>query len=255
MKQCPGCRALVPDGQGLCPYCQTSLATTGEAPALAGSRPAADTCPNGHPVDPGWPSCPYCALGSPALERSPETSGEKRSSPGPRPGPDLAAPRKTRLEIAPGPPAAEPPPPAAATPPPPPGDSRRTVLGRVPGHAGPRGGKPPAIPRDLVAVLATPRLRPGGAVFPVRVGKTLIGAAPRCDATLTEDPKVSGEHALLLARSGHFYLADRMSTNGTWVDGQEVDPSGRFELVDRARIRCGETELLFLIVDPAWGGG
>jgi pSer/pThr/pTyr-binding forkhead associated (FHA) protein len=107
--------------------------------------------------------------------------------------------------------------------------------------------------RELVAVLAAPTLSSGGAVFPVRLGKSFVGAHPSNDICLRGDSQVSGEHALVLARSGRFYLSDRMSTNGTWVNGEEVGAGGQVELVDHDRIRCGATELVLLVL-PTPGG-
>jgi pSer/pThr/pTyr-binding forkhead associated (FHA) protein len=103
--------------------------------------------------------------------------------------------------------------------------------------------------RRLVAVLAAPGLGPGGTVFAVRAGKNSIGGERGSDIALANDPEVSREHALLLHRKGAFHLADRMSTNGTWVNGQEVSANGTVPLHDRDRIRCGKTDLVFLVID------
>jgi pSer/pThr/pTyr-binding forkhead associated (FHA) protein len=103
--------------------------------------------------------------------------------------------------------------------------------------------------RRLVAVLAAPGLGPGGTVFPVRSGKSSIGADRGSDILLASDTEVSSEHALILHRNGAFHLADRLSTNGTWLNGEEVPANGTVPLCDRDRIRCGRTELLFLIVE------
>jgi predicted component of type VI protein secretion system len=90
-------------------------------------------------------------------------------------------------------------------------------------------------------------------VFPVRGGKNSIGAGRSTDIVLAGDSEVSGEHAVILHRNGTFHLADRLSTNGTWVNGQEVPASGTLPLHDRDRIRCGRTELVFLVIEPAEG--
>ena len=103
----------------------------------------------------------------------------------------------------------------------------------------------------LVAVLAAPDFGPGGAVFPIRAGRNTIGADRASDVSLAADSEVSREHAVILHRSGAFHLADRLSTNGTWVNGQEVPANGTVPLRDRDRIRVGKTELLFLMLDAA----
>jgi hypothetical protein len=105
--------------------------------------------------------------------------------------------------------------------------------------------------RRLVAVLAAPHLQPGGAVFPVRAGKNTLGASRTNDICLAQDHQVSGEHAILLYRGGSFMLADRMSSNGTWVNDREVPANGSVEIRDRDRIRCGGVELLLLALETA----
>lgn len=124
-------------------------------------------------------------------------------------------------------------------------DRRQTVLqGSYP--AEPETGTDQ---RALVAVLAAPSLGAGGAVFPVRAGKNTIGADSASDVCLRADSEVSSEHALLLCRKNGFFLADRMSTNGTWVNGEEIDVTGAVALADRDVIRVGNTHLQFLTLD------
>jgi pSer/pThr/pTyr-binding forkhead associated (FHA) protein len=102
--------------------------------------------------------------------------------------------------------------------------------------------------RRLIAVLAAPDLG-SGTVFAVRGGKNTIGADRSSDVVLAGDSEVSREHAVILHRNGTFHLADRLSTNGTWVNGQEVPANGTVPLNDRDRIRCGHTEMVFLVVE------
>ncbi len=107
--------------------------------------------------------------------------------------------------------------------------------------------------RRLLGVLAAPDLGPGGAVFAVRGGKNTIGANRSNDIVLAGDSEISGEHAVILHRNGTFHLTDRLSTNGTWVNGEEVPANGTLPLQDRDRIRCGRTDLVFLVVEPQEG--
>lgn len=101
----------------------------------------------------------------------------------------------------------------------------------------------------MVAILAAPDLGAGGAVFPVRAGKNVIGADRGSDIVLINDPEVSREHAILLHRQGAFHLSDRLSSNGTWVNNRELPASGTVLLSDRDRIRCGKTEFVFLVIE------
>lgn len=285
MITCPSCSTLNSEGETLCLVCRAPL---------DGGRPASQTmvegqghtCPNGHPIDPSWKSCPYCTRGSRAAPGEPHkaaTVAETGEGPG-QPGAALrttrletdsdqggGAGRRTRLAGEPAPEAQPPgspasrhretrlekegaapkrtvlrpagtvePPPAA---PPPPGAASEASV----------AGGPAEARRELVAVLAAPSLRPGGVVFPVRTGKNTVGADPASDVCLAEDPQVSGEHALLLHRGDVFYLADRMSTNGTEVNGEELAGTDARVVKDRDRLRCGATELVLLVLDPDRG--
>ncbi len=290
MIACPDCNTFNPDGEQVCLSCEAALRPAQEAGAErrtgvatpGGSGLGADRCPAGHPVDPSWSSCPYCTNGGRAdretrlegsapppsappdpratrLEGEPP-AGASTSSPDPVPaGPGAAAgtdggrPRPTRLEEPPqeAPPArhtvlrpASAPAGEAPVEPPPPQPSSS------PGASG-SAQSPRADTRPLVGVLAAPDAGSGGRVFPLRVGKNRIGGERGCEIRLEDDPQVSGQHALILHRGGTLYLTDRMSTNGTFLNGDEVDPAANAVVLgDRDRIRCGGTELIVLRLDP-----
>lgn len=286
---CPTCETLNPEGERRCVACKAPLDSPGATQRTvvedANSRATA-RCSNGHPIDPSWTVCPYCArqsgagsgaatkvesTGAPpdakrggsgrttrletATSRDPGSNSSRRtrlaseevsaraatpptievrpssSSAAPASAPPSAGLRATRLEE-----------PALKRPP-----GRGTVLGASDG----RTAQAPAASetRRLVAALAAPDLRPGGAVFAIREGKNRIGSDHDSEVCLGEDPQVSGEHALLLFRGGTVHLADRMSTNGTSVNGEELVGTHSVVLRDRDRIRCGSTELLFLVVE------
>lgn len=272
MIECSSCHTLNPDTERACLVCGSALA---QAAQTRGSTLAAARCPAGHPIDPSWKSCPYC-------DRLQATAPlQKHGSPGPGqvPGPaptrlesdppSRQAGRRTRLEGEPDPVADSSPPASASGPKPtrleeePAG--RRTVLQEsLPSEAPPVAGSAPQPQADrhgapatpggaslsrLVAVLAAPDLGAAGAVFPIRAGRNTIGADRTSDVSLAADSEVSREHAVILHRNGCFYLADRLSTNGTWVNGREVPANGTVPLHDRDLIRCGRTDLLFLALD------
>lgn len=276
MIECSSCQTLNPDPEPLCLACGAALSR----PAQAGAATLGMArCPAGHPIDPSWKSCPYCERTQPAGGTASASSRSTRLEPalseissGPqRTRLESASPageRRTRLE---GEASWPEPPPSSSMPrptrleePEPPAGSRRTVLqeslpaslppspvaaeapGSIPSPA--PGGNAPS--RRLLGVLAAADLGPGGSVFPVRGGKNSIGAARSNDIVLSGDSEVSGEHAVILHRNGTFHLADRLSTNGTWVNGREVPANGTLPLRDRDRIRCGRTDLVFLVIEP-----
>lgn len=244
-------------------------------------------CPAGHPIDPSWKSCPYCERSQTTGGEAAQPQRSTRLEPAPAASP--SGPQRTRLESAPSgsdrrtrlegealpeplPSPLSPPPftpkPTRLEEPPLPG-GRRTVLqdsspavphppqvGTVPSPPEPAPAAAPqpvggtVAARRLLAVLAAPDLGPGGSVFAVRGGKNTIGASRANDIVLAGDSEASGEHAAILHRSGTFHLADRLSTNGTWLNGEEVPANGTVPLSDRDRIRCGRTEFVFLVLEP-----
>ncbi len=270
MIECTSCHTLNPDAEPACLMCGFAL------PAAQRSGGATLRCPAGHPIDPSWRSCPYCdrqqgAGGSAPAARTTRLEGTATASGYPVDGLGggaAGAARQTRLDGDPGSTGVQPFGPAGpratrleASP----QAQRRTVLAdpsaerggvaapAAPGESSVQPSVQPAVGRRLVGVLASPGFGPGGAVFAVRQGKNLIGSDRASEICLSADPRVSLEHALLLHRGGRFYLADRMSTNGTWVNDAELPANGTVVLRDRDRIRCGGVELIFFVIDAAEG--
>ena len=66
----------------------------------------------------------------------------------------------------------------------------------------------------------------------------------RCEVVL-EDPAVSELHARIKREEGQFILHDLGSTNGTFVNGEQVY---RHPLSDKDRLQLGETQLMFIEV-------
>jgi len=81
-----------------------------------------------------------------------------------------------------------------------------------------------------------------GESWSIRTGKNSIGRTPGVDVLLRED-SISSSHAVLwLGENESATLVDRDSSNGTFVDAQQVfQPT---ELADDALIRCGEKTTL-----------
>lgn len=74
---------------------------------------------------------------------------------------------------------------------------------------------------------------------------TAIGRCISSDVVLM-DKSVSRQHAVLYLIRGKFYIEDVGSTNGTMVNGKEIN--GRTELSSGDEIRVGITRLLFLLI-------
>src|SRR5205809_1010545 len=90
----------------------------------------------------------------------------------------------------------------------------------------------------------------------VRTPVANIGRADYNDLVVP-DPSVSTSHAKLQRREGVWVLADLDSTNGTFVDGEQV--KGEAPLAPGATVRLGDVQLVFEPSDDALsiakGGG
>ena len=82
-----------------------------------------------------------------------------------------------------------------------------------------------------------------GESFPLNADRMTIGRRPDSNIFL-DDVTVSRDHALLVRRSGDYYLDDLGSLNGTFVNRRRVD---RAELTDGDELQIGKYRLTFLM--------
>jgi|GEM_PF-2592011 len=174
-------------------------------------------CSNGHIITGGSRFCPWCgeeigAGGRGATERY-------------QPGPDSQKFRETRklsetggrktqvLSQAPAP------------------EAQRTRVIR-PGAGEETAGEP-----RLVGFLVSYTLDPDGFFFILREGRQSLGSGPEA-ALRVEDARLSKEHAVLLFRNGRFIFEDRLSSNGSYLNGQEA--IGQREIFHGDRLAMGE---------------
>jgi len=156
---------------------------------------------------------------------------------------DTAAPPPANPQ--PGPAASAP---SAVPPPPPKGERLRETVHGV-----------PATPRASGAPLASFLVR-GGALKGQRLGvKTPVVNIGRADYNdlVLPDESVSTTHAKLQRREGVWVLVDLDSTNGTFIDGDQI--KGEAPLIPGATVRFGDVYLVFEPTDEgadvARGGG
>jgi pSer/pThr/pTyr-binding forkhead associated (FHA) protein len=158
---------------------------------------------------------------------------------------DTAAPPAPAAPAAPPPPAANPQPgPAASAK----GQSLRETV-----HGVPSAPRPPGAP------LASFLVRGGalkGQRLSVKTPVVNIGRADYNDLVLP-DESVSTTHAKLQRREGVWVLVDLDSTNGTFIDGDQI--KGEAPLTPGATVRFGDVPLVFEPTDDgaavAKGGG
>lgn len=73
-----------------------------------------------------------------------------------------------------------------------------------------------------------------------------IGRGKKCTIRI-DDPSLSGEHCRIFKSDGSFFIEDEDSTNGTFLNGDEVTDEA-VELIDGDKISVGS--LMFLFVKP-----
>ncbi|MDR1922455.1 MAG: FHA domain-containing protein [Candidatus Adiutrix sp.] len=227
---CPSCGRPAETAAGRCGFCGAAL---NEAPD------AFERCSNGHIVSEGAQFCPWCGeemrpagggrVTGPKTENSRSTepmTGPAFPPPGrfrepaTSPGPQGGGQRKTMVMPRP--------------------EEKRTVIFRPDGGAAPAPGGGQA---RLVGFLVSYSLSPLGAFFPLREGRQTIGSGPAMRIRI-EDDQLSGEHALILYRQGRFIFEDRLSSNGSRINGQEA--AGQVELKHGDRLGLGAHTYIFV---------
>lgn len=108
-------------------------------------------------------------------------------------------------------------------------------------------GKNPNPPRrggrKLVGWLVTYSLDPCGVDFKLYEGRNIIGQDMDCNITI-HDAMVSGKHAIILFRAGRFSITDNQSTNGTFINDEDIELEPHY-LKDGDVIAIGKTVLKF----------
>lgn len=99
--------------------------------------------------------------------------------------------------------------------------------------------------RKLVGWLVSYSVDPLGRDFRLYEGRNTLGAAVDNDLVLPNDPSVSSHHAVILFRNNKFYIQDKLSTNGTKLDGTDLEPDVSQTFQDKAEIHLGDTVLYF----------
>ena len=250
---CPNCRNEVNASGGYCNRCGVSI--------------TARLCPRGHVMDPAWAECPTCHPGAGRAASSGAAPGSKGRTVIESPSNVPAAPAggfvkgATLLEGFGGA--------KAATvhealgvkggtvaSPGAPSGKARTVFD--PGTAGPslgpgtRSGSSPRTPLPrLAGWLVTFSNDPSGVDYRLREGRNTVGCdEATCDIVIADDPSVSSQHAILVFRDGTFQIRDNDSTNGTYVNGQDIFGKGAVSLKNLDRIRLGKTEVVLYAIQP-----
>lgn len=237
--RCPTCKSDVDGTNGYCNRCGTSL--------------TARLCPRGHLMDPSWAECRYCSPQGGAGNAAPGSKGRTVvENPGPRPGGFIAGatllegglPGKGATVVERGGGS------GAFSGAKPPGGKAATVFD--PGPAGQVAGATPRGPRPrLAGWLVSFSTDPSGDDFRLHEGRNVIGSdASECEVALPGEASVSGKHAVVIFRDGVFQVRDNDSTNGTYVNGEDIFGKGAVVLKNLDRLRIGKVDFVLYAIQP-----
>ena len=225
MINCPKCNTHNPDGAKFCKACRSPIPKTTEK----------IRCSNGHIMDPTWKICPICQAGAGDGRKKIGVSHQKTQVENATLQGSGSARRKTKIEdhiLERGPVGSK-------------RAKRKTVvISTNKSH----GKDDSAVRPRIVGFLITYSNDPSGEYFEIKEGRHVIGAGAETDITLKGDKNISSEHSILLFRRGLFLMRDNLSTNGTFVNGEEI--AGDVSLNNYDKIKMGDTQFTFIIIEP-----
>lgn len=105
-------------------------------------------------------------------------------------------------------------------------------------------GETEPVPKDIDAKLVVVAGPDTGLSVVIEDSVTLLGRDDECHVKL-DDPRVSGQHAMVYFASGEFRVRDLSSTNGSLLNGS---PLTEFAYQDGDDLRVGKT-VVRLVVD------
>lgn len=97
--------------------------------------------------------------------------------------------------------------------------------------------------RKLVGWLVSYTIDDAGVDFKLYEGRNIIGRDGDCQIVIP-DGGVTGRHAIILYRNGKYSITDQQSSNGTYVNGEDIELDPRY-LKDGDVIKVGNTVLKF----------
>lgn len=97
--------------------------------------------------------------------------------------------------------------------------------------------------RKLVGWLVSYSLSEMGVDFKLFEGRNIIGRDLDCQISV-DDSTVSARHAVLLFRAGRYSITDQQSTQGTFVNGEDIELVSKY-LNDGDVIKVGKTVFKF----------
>ncbi len=230
---CPGCQSENNPAAKFCKKCGDPL-RAGATPPPGGER----RCAKGHVFEPDWEVCAWCS-GPPVENPSSGTAAPQK-----KPVQGNGIRRKTiKEQVDPLPDNPGPPPHKKQKKSPTPLERKKTQVIR-------KNNEQPAENAEnkphLVGWLVNYTQDKAGTAYELREGRYIIGSGSRASIKISDENSISGEHAILLYRNGRLRFQDNLSTNGSFINGEEVDD--KTDLKHGDRVRLGNTELIVTLV-------
>ncbi|MBN2664469.1 MAG: FHA domain-containing protein [Bacteroidales bacterium] len=123
-------------------------------------------------------------------------------------------------------------------------DFEKTIITRSPNNVSGQQNTPQSSARRrLVGWLVSYQLDPYGISYSIYEGRNKIGRDVKNDITIS-DNTVSDIHVILLFRNDKYFLIDQGSSNGTYINGQEIDFQP-VELNDNDIVTLGKNKAVF----------
>ncbi len=95
--------------------------------------------------------------------------------------------------------------------------------------------------RRIVGWIISYTLDPMGIDYRIYEGNNSIGRDVTNSIIILKDNAISGQHITILNKKGQFFLKDEMASNGTFINGTEIEIGKPYELKDGDEIRLGAT--------------
>lgn len=81
---------------------------------------------------------------------------------------------------------------------------------------------------------------------PINKKRMLVGSDPTCDIVVS-DPEVSRKHILVITEKDGYFLLDQGSTNGSYLNEEQLIPGSRVEFTTYFPVRLGASVLVSLV--------
>jgi hypothetical protein len=103
----------------------------------------------------------------------------------------------------------------------------------------------PRATRRIVGWIISYDLDPMGVDYRIYEGTNTIGRDIKNTIIITKDSTISSEHVTILYRKGKFKIKDRMTANGTYLNGEELEVEEAYDLNDGDTVKVGNTVFRF----------